>query len=87
MVGRVGVMEGCGSVGVVKALPEGVPVSENEQSSRKNQSARNKGKERLHRWNRVRISMDEEKQTPQLSLMEKWFVGRVVTMASGLFLL
>ena len=28
MADRVGVMEGCGSVGVVKALPEGVPVSE-----------------------------------------------------------
>ena len=35
MANRVGVMmEGCGSVGVVKALPEGVRVSEKEQSSR-----------------------------------------------------
>ena len=59
MAGRVGVMEGCGSVGVVKVLPEGVPVSEKEQSSRKNQSAGKEGKERLHRWNRVRISMNE----------------------------
>ena len=49
MADRVGVMEGCGSVGVVKALPEGVPVSEKEQRSQKTQSARNKGKERLHR--------------------------------------
>ena len=57
MADRVGVMEGCGSVGVVEALPEGVPVSEKEQRSQKPQSARNKGKERLHRWNRVPISM------------------------------